>query len=340
MSSRLPVRLEDVARAAGVSTATVSHALSGKGRIPETTRARIREVAARMGYTPNAAARYLAGGRTGLIAVAFSLSDVLPVPLTDVDYFSKAIHAATARALERDYALVVAPPTPQTAVWSRIPLDGVVVFDPVAGDRILAELRARGVPLVLSGRDPAGGDDYCVDNDHIAGTRTVLDHLAERGARRVALLAGEPDDAFNADCLAAYRGWCAARGAEELAQTAPMGHMAEVEWPERLLARSEPPDAIYANDEVLGIATLRAAERRGLRVPGDLLLAVAADREPGEASVALTTLELDPTRTAAEAVDMLVDLIEGRPPPERMRLIPTRLVVRESTCGAGATTPP
>ena len=59
-----------------------------------------------------ATARRLAGGRSGLIAVAFSLSDTLPVALTDVDYFSQAIHAATERALQRDYALVVAPPTP------------------------------------------------------------------------------------------------------------------------------------------------------------------------------------------------------------------------------------
>jgi DNA-binding LacI/PurR family transcriptional regulator len=331
MPSHRPITLEDVARQAGVSIATVSNALSGKGRIPDGTRARVREVAQRMGYRPNTTARHLAGGRSGLIALAFSLSDVLPVPLTEVDYFSQAIHAATARALSRDYALVLAPPTPETAVWSRIPLDGVVVFDPVVGDPVLAELRARGIPMVLSGRDPAGGDDYCVDNDHIAGTRAVLDHLAERGARRVAILAGEPVDAFNADCLAAYEGWCEERGAARLAQTVPVGHMAELEWPDRLLAVTEPPDAVYANTEVLGLATLRAARRRNANVPDDLMLAVSADREPAEADVALTTLELDPARTAAEAVDMLVDVIEGRPPPERLRLVPTRLIIRAST---------
>jgi len=334
MSGPRTIRLEDVARAAGVSTATVSHALSGKGRIPEATRARVREMARQMGYVPNASARRLAGGRSGLIAVAFSLSAALPVALTDVDYFSQAIHAATARALERDYALVVAPPTSDTAIWSRIPLDGLVVFDPVAGDPALAELRARGVPLVLSGRDPDGGDDYCVDNDHIAGTRTVLDHLAERGGRRVALLLGEPVDAFDIDCLAAYRDWCDERGTEPLAQTAPVGRMAELEWPSRLLDLPEPPDAIYANTEVLGVATLRAARRRNLGIPGDLMLVVAADREQEEADVSVTTLELDPARTAAEAIDMLVDVIEGRPPFGRLRLIPTRLVERESTLRA------
>jgi DNA-binding LacI/PurR family transcriptional regulator len=333
MALRRPIRLIDVAREAKVSTATVSHALSGKGRIPEATRARVREVAQRMGYEPDPAARRLAGGRTGLIALAFSLPDALPVGLTDVDYFNKAIRSATERAVEHDYALVVGPPTPQTTVWQRTPLDGVVVFDPVEGDPVLADFRSRGIPLVLSGRDPADGDDYCVDNDHVAGTRSVLDHLADRGARNVALLAADLHDAFTSDCVAAYRSWCGERELEPVIAM-PAMPLIETDEPERLLGRPDPPDAVYATEEILGVRMLEAAERRGLSVPGDLLLAVVADRTPAAADVPLTTLELDPARTAAEAIDVLVELIEGRPPAERERLIPTRLVVRESTAGS------
>jgi DNA-binding LacI/PurR family transcriptional regulator len=325
------VRLVDVAREAGVSIATVSHALSGKGRLPEATRARVREVAERMGYEPNPAARRLRGGRSGLIAVAFSLPDTLPVNVTDVDYFNQAIRAATERALEHDYALVVGPPTPHAKVWLRIPLDGVVVFDPVAGDPILADFRARNIPLVVSGRDPAGGDDYCVDNDHVAGTRLVLDHLAERGGRRVGLLAADLGDAFTADCVSTYKGWSLERGAEPVVEMVSMPGLADPGNADRLLRHADPPDAVYATEEALGVALLRAAERRGARVPEDLLLAVAADREPAGADVPLTTLELYPARVATEAIDVLIELIEGRPPNERERLIPTNLVVRDST---------
>lgn len=332
MGRNQQVRLADVAERAGVSTATVSHALSGKGRIPEATRARIREVAAEMGYRPNPAAQRLAGGRTHLIAVAFSLPEALPVSLTDVDYFSQAVRSATERALEHDYALVVAPPTPQTKVWHRLPLDGVVVFDPVAGDPALPEFRARGIPLVLSGRDPSGGDDYCVDNDHVAGTRAVLDHLAERGAQRVGLLAADLHDAFTADCVGTYRTWCEERGVQPALAMVSMPNLAETDEADGLLNSPEPPDAVYATEEVLGIGMLAAAHRRGLRVPGDLLIAVAADRVPA-ADIGLTTLELDPVRTAAEAVDMLIELINGRRPKQRELLVPTRLVARESTRG-------
>ena len=213
-----------MAKAAGVSVTTVSHALSGKGRIPEATRLRVLEQAAAMRYRPNAAARRLAGGRSQLLAIAVSLPGELPMPVTEVNYFNRAIHAATARALEHNYAVVVCPPTPRGEIWARIPLDGLIVLDPVAADPMLLEVRERGVPLALIGRDPTDGhDDYCVDNDHVAGTRVALDHLAERGARRVALLAGDMGDAFTDDCMAAHRQWCSERGVEAIAELVPLG---------------------------------------------------------------------------------------------------------------------
>lgn len=327
-----PIRLSEVAREAGVSIATASHALSGKGRLPEITRSRVRDVAERMGYRPNLAARSLAGGRTRLIAVAFSLSNALPRPLTDVDYFSHAIRAATARALEHDYALVIAPPTPQTELWSRLPFDGVVVFDPVEGDPVVAEFRERGVPMVLSGRDPAGGSaDYRVDNDQLAATRIVLDHLAERGGRRIALLAGDTHDAFTEDSVGTYHKWCAEHAREPEVTMVRLGRMARVAEAARVLEGDDPPDAVYANDELLGLALLRAAQRRRLDVPGDLMIAVAADRQPADTPVTLTTLELDAAGTAEQAVDMLIDILEGRPPADRVLLIPTRFVQGQST---------
>ena len=111
----------------------------------------------------------------------------------------------------------------------------------------------------------------------------------------------------------------------------PLGRMARFDEADRTLRANQPPDAVYANDELLGIALLEAARRRGLNVPDDLLVVTAADRQPTGAPIELTTLELDAAGTAAEAVDVLIDLIEGRPPTERMRFIPTRLVLGQST---------
>jgi DNA-binding LacI/PurR family transcriptional regulator len=336
MATEPPVRLIDVAKAAGVSVTTVSHALSGKGRIPEATRQRVLEQATAMRYRPNVAARRLAGGRSQLLAIAVSLPGELPIPVTEVNYFNRAIHAATARALEHNYAVVVCPPTPRGEIWARIPLDGLIVLDPVAGDPMLLEVRARGVPLVLIGRDPTDGyDDYCVDNDHVAGTRAALDHLSARGATRVALLAGDMGDAFTDDCIGAHRQWCSEHDADPIAELVPFGQLADPAHVERVLARPDRPDGVYANEEAIGSAIVAAAERLGLRIPDDLLVVVAADDQPAGASVPLTTLELNPGRTAEQAVELLIEVVEGRPPSDRLRLIPTRLVERASTRRAG-----
>jgi DNA-binding LacI/PurR family transcriptional regulator len=336
MATEPPVRLIDVAKAAGVSVTTVSHALSGKGRIPEATRRRVLEQATAMRYRPNLAARRLAGGRSQLLAIAVSLPGELPIPVTEVNYFNRAIHAATACALEHNYAVVVCPPTPRGEIWARVPLDGLIVLDPVAGDPMLLDVRARGVPLVLIGRDPTDGhDDYCVDNDHVAGTRAALDHLAASGATRVALLAGDMGDAFTDDCIAAHRQWCSEHGADPIAELVPFGQLADPAHAERVLARPDRPDGVYANEEAIGSAIVAAAERLGLRIPDDLLVVVAADDQPAGASVPLTTLELNPGRTAEEAVEVLIEVVEGRPPDDRLRLIPTRLVERASTRRVG-----
>jgi DNA-binding LacI/PurR family transcriptional regulator len=336
MATEPPVRLIDVAKAAGVSVTTVSHALSGKGRIPEATRQRVLEQATAMRYRPNLAARRLAGGRSQLLAIAVSLPGELPIPVTEVNYFNRAIHAATACALEHNYAVVVCPPTPRGEIWARIPLDGLIVLDPVAGDPMLLEVRARGVPLVLIGRDPTDGyDDYCVDNDHTAGTRAALDHLAASGATRVALLAGDMGDAFTDDCIAAHRQWCSEHDIDPIAELVPFGQLSDPAHVERVLARPDRPDGVYANEEAIGSAVVAAAERLGLRIPDDLLVVVAADDQPAGASVPLTTLELNPGRTAEEAVELLIELVEGRPPDDRLRLIPTRLVERDSTRRVG-----
>ncbi|HSJ51183.1 MAG TPA: LacI family DNA-binding transcriptional regulator, partial [Actinomycetota bacterium] len=99
MARQKAVGIKDVAREAGVSITTVSHALSGKGRLPEETRARVQRVAAELGYTPNAAARSLAGGRTGLLATYVSLPGNAPLAFTEIEYYVDVINAATAAVI-------------------------------------------------------------------------------------------------------------------------------------------------------------------------------------------------------------------------------------------------
>ncbi len=143
MARRVSIR--DVAREAGVSVTTVSHALNGKGRLNPETRRRVLEVAEQLGYRPNPAARSLVSGRTGLIAAMASLPSDPKVEFSAFSYYSELIGGATAAAVDRDAALVVAPPSSRGwFVWDRVALDGVIVIDPMVGDTALPVLRDRG----------------------------------------------------------------------------------------------------------------------------------------------------------------------------------------------------
>jgi DNA-binding LacI/PurR family transcriptional regulator len=148
-----PVGIKQVAEAAGVSITTVSHALNGKGRLPDATRERVRQVAERLGYRPNATARNLAGGRTGLIGLAVSQTLEGRFAVSDFAYYSQLMSTATATAMDRGYALVLASGTEPSA-WRNIGLDGVIVVDPVRADPLVRELRSQRIPIVTTGRMP------------------------------------------------------------------------------------------------------------------------------------------------------------------------------------------
>lgn len=328
-----------MASEAGVSITTVSHALSGKGRLPGDTRERVRRVAAALGYTPNAVARSLAGGRTGVLATYVSLPGNAPLAFTEIDYYVDVINAATAAAIERGYALVIAPSTAGDETWGRLPLDGVIVIDPAAGDPSLAALREHDLQLVMIGRDLNGRpDDIVVQNDRAAGTRAMLDHLVARGAERVGVLTFATYESFTEDAVGEYLTWCSDREQTPVVVTSEANPTA---GPEafRAAARaffdlSERPDAVFCLYEGSAVEVLRVASQRGVAVPRDLMVAGIAEMGGAEATEPpLTTLELDQADLGAAAAALLMDLIEGAP-VDSVRDVPTRIVGRGSSARA------
>ena len=178
--------IRDVAREAGVSVTTVSHALNGKGRLNPETRERVREVADRLGYRPNPAARSLVSGRTGLIAAMPSLPRGARHRVHRVRVLLRADRRRRPGwRSDAINALVVSPPAADWFVWDRVPLDGVIVIEPVVGEPALPDLRRRGFPFVTISADPAGGARRrggALRRPRAASQR-VLDHLVD-GRRR------------------------------------------------------------------------------------------------------------------------------------------------------------
>ncbi|NUU21322.1 MAG: LacI family DNA-binding transcriptional regulator [Streptomycetaceae bacterium] len=334
-SARVGIR--DVAAAAGVSITTVSDALNGKGRLPDSTRGHVREVADRLGYRPSAAARTLRTGRSGLIGLTTAAHAAEPFALSEYGWFTELVRAATGAALDRGYALVVLPVSSRHDVWSSVALDGTIVVDPADDDPMVRELLRRGVPVVTGGHPGASTVHGWVDIDHKLAMGTVLDHLVEAGARRIGVLAAE-DGTYARRCVEAYEAWCAPHGYQPVVEAYRSGVPgAAAEAAGRLLDRApgERPDAVFGLHEGCGAELLAAARSRGLRVPADLLVACCGEDAP-RTDLALTTLSLQPRIAGSSAVELLVGVIEdegARPGPliPAQRTVPIRLSVRAST---------
>jgi DNA-binding LacI/PurR family transcriptional regulator len=330
------IGIREVAAAAGVSVTTVSHALNGKGRLPAETREHVRRIARELDYRPSVAARNLGGRKTGLLGLLVSQPRNSPLRFSDFAYFTQLMMAASTAAIRAGYALVLTPADHDLGASAGVALDGALVIDPVAGDPFVEELVQAEVPLVTTGR--ILGDDTgspWVDNDHVAGARAVLDHLARHGAQRIALLTNPTIMSYTVDVEDAYRAWCREHKATPVVSKvgADLTESAGYSATTQLLGRAAPPDAIYATYDRLGVGALLAARAAGVEVPAELLVAVTATEsstaQPAKPS--LTSLDLHPDQIGERAAELLIELVESRRPPELHVIVPTRLIARTST---------
>ena len=322
-----------VAERAGVSTATVSNALNGTGRLSEETRQRVLEAAHDLSYVPYTSARAQARGGTGVLGLTMATHGDVAVPYTEIPYYAELILAAIRAAHERGYLLVVLPASMSSWTWLTTPLDGVVHVEPRVHDPVLSILAKRGIPLVCAGRPlESRRSDAWVDTDDGAALVDLLDHFRAGGARRIAAVLPDHDDAFPAILRSAYDGWCTAVGQEPIVETfAPglrgTGERAAIE---RVLGHS--PDAVFGVYDDSGRLLLEAAAEHDLTVPRDLAVACFSDN-PGYAHLdpPVTTVGMRPAEVGVASVDLLVGLVNGRRGLRRQRLLAGELRVRASS---------
>ncbi|MCD2442009.1 LacI family transcriptional regulator [Agromyces sp. SYSU K20354] len=315
------VTIRDVARRAGVSIAAVSMALNGTGTLSVATRARVRAVADEMEYQADSLARGLRSSSVGAIGLVIRSLDLLGDYAPEgVDVFTRFIGATTSQAMARGLSVMLVPdltkrPTPPLALG----LDGYIVDLPHVDDPVVRLLERRGIPYVTVGRDPDRPDftDWASE-DGAAATRRALDHFAHRGAGSVALVRGAGRNAWNIDAELTYREWCAERGIAPYVDEADErdgeagGRLAA----ERLLAAKAGrlPDAVFCFTGRHAAGLLAGLTAAGLRVPADVMIAVASDSEHARHSrPAITAFELSTQATSAALLDLLQARMDGRP---------------------------
>jgi len=352
-----PATILDVARAVGVSKATVSLVLNGRSgtlRISDATRAAVLATAGHLRYTPNHAARSLRSRRTGAIMLIVSR---LANPYYG-EIAASALDAARARAYCLDVAEAGTADDEIAALanlWGGR-VDGVVVATArrVGDGEQQQALRAarrdlsrRGLPLVvlLDGSPDPAIASIRIDDD--AGAYEATRHLAGLGHRRIAhvgysrLPPGANEHTASAD---RYRGYRRALGEVGVVPEPPWliddahgmagGRKAAEIW----LARTPPrPTAVFAATDTTALGLLRGFHELGVGVPGDVAIVGFDGIEAGMFSVpALTTVEHPRDDLGRLGVEALLDAIDGGGDPSAWatdRVLPVRLVIRES-CGA------
>lgn len=329
--------MADVARAAGVSPTTVSHALNGKGRVDAETRRRIREVAGRLGYVPNRSARSLAlGGRSDTIGLLLPQLGRLSLDeMLSTDWYGRAALWASQHAMRRGRAVTILPRLPEPNSLAGLGLEGAIILDPIGDDVRSRVLDKAGIPYVLVGRDSRRPHLPWVGPDLGAATKILLEHLASAGARSIALLASDIDWSATGETIEAYETWCRqSKMPRKVATVRVSTCRSRQEMRDRcrrsaatlLRARSR-PDAIIGMLDEFGAAIMVAAHGLGLQVPDDVLVAQDIDSIQAQlASPAITAIDLSPDELMAQAVDRLLgDEVPDQPG------VPTSLQIREST---------
>jgi DNA-binding LacI/PurR family transcriptional regulator len=333
MTSRPTIR--DVAKAAGVSVTTVSHALNGKGRVDPETRALVGRVVRQLGYRANRHAQVLRSGRAGALALLLPVqADVGSNEALGLDFYMRLASAAAAAAFAREQALMLLPPAVVSTGLGGLGVDGGIVVDPSPMDPRVELVAGRGLPVVTIERDLGRPDDpWFVAGQTDVSTRQLLDHLHAQGARRICLLAPTADWGWSTETLRAYDQWTAGHGAPRLVVPVAMRHGEESAFAaaRQLLSEPDPPDAIFVVASRFIPGVQRAAKDAARQVPGELLIAAGVDSvHAREGDPPVTAIDLHPERQAEAAVEMLLARLDDDT-PTGPRYVPATLRLRAST---------
>ena len=325
--------IRDVAQRAGVSVATVSRVLNKSAAVGEAKRKRVEEVALALGYTPNPNALSLLGQSTGGIGVL--------LPYIAGDFFSGFLDGIDRATSDAGYYLIVSSSHRNVAEFRAViqglnrRVDGLIVMSTEVPARTVLGWLPGDLPVTFVNTDVSGVEADAVNFDNRGGARALTEHLLDRGHTRVAFLAG-PEGSLDAeDRLDSFRETLAARGLEPTLVipgdfTLESGRNAVA----AILAADPRPTALFAANDLSAYGVMSGVRDVGLSVPGDLAIAGFDDIQLTRfSSPTLTTVRAPVLEMGRMAIDRLLTRIRDEAPPTRPTLLPTEVVVRESTGG-------
>jgi LacI family transcriptional regulator len=344
------VTLYDVARLAGVSTATVSRVVHGQDRVREDTRIRVQRAIEELGYVPDGAAQSLSRRRKDVIGMVCVEREAQQYDIENMNllFYDEVLRGVEARIRDEEWSLLITflqgandPGFPRLESFSG-KVDGILIGEGIVPDRFVERMAAR-VPVVIFAGTPDERAADVVTADNFSGSAAVVNHLIrDHGKRRLFFVNGPADspDArerrlaldhilrSNPDCqlIGSHQGYYSVRSGEDAG--------------EKLLAmpRAELPDAVVSANDQMAIGILKALASAGIRVPEDVAVTGFDDIFPGSLCDPPLTTVHQPMRLLGErACARLLDRIANPGLPPTVELLPTELVLR-SSCGCPAGT--
>lgn len=329
--------IADVAREAGVSTTTVSHALNGTRFVAEATRRRIDDAVERLQYEVNSVAQSLKRDK----------SDAIGLLITDISnpFFTSLVRGVEDVANRAGYSVILCNTDEDPAkeltylrVLRRKRVDGILLAPTGTRQPLLDGLVDDGFPVVCIDRPSPGSPCDAVLVDNVGGARAAVQHLIRLGHRRVGVISGLAPVGTSSERLDGYREALRDHGIPEDPALVREGNSRLDGGYRRVLELLDlpaPPTAVFTTNNLMTLGALGALQARGVRVPDDVAVVGFDDFEwavvlrPRLTTVAQPTYEIGET-----AARLLLDRVERKSDGAPRRVVlPTRLLVRES-CGA------
>jgi len=328
------VTISDVARLAGVSTATVSRTINRSGYVSRETRARVHEAIEELGYVP--------GGGVRRSGIQTNLLIALIIPDITNPFFPAVVRGVDDCIGNKGYRLVLCNSDGgvdkelaifQVLIEKRI--DGLICAPAVDGRAIIPLARKHSVPTVLLDRIADNIEIDCVATDHRLGAYKAVQHLLDLGHRRIAHIAG-PREVPSAG--ERYSGYIAALEDHGISLDPKLIFQGDYtqyagRWAlEGLMALDNPPTAVLASNDLCAVGLIEKAMERGIRIPEDLSVCGFDDIEYATiVSPKLTTVAQDKYELGKLAAEYLLRRILSPNTTARYIKLEPDLVVREST---------